>query len=430
MNKIVTMICAIFIATHTVWAADNVFKLKNGDKVVFYGDSITDQRLYTVIAETFVATRYPHLQIDFVNSGWGGDSVSGGGGGPIDTRLQRDVFAYRPTVVTIMLGMNDGGYKAETDANDEKYFTGYKHIVESIRTNLPQARILAIEPSPYDDVTGPPAFPVGSDLQYNEVLRSFGKWIANYAAQSGLDVADLNSGVVQALRRAQELDPENAKQIIPGHVHPSFAGHLLLAEGLLKAWQARSVVSAVTLEVSHGTLKVDSTQFAEVSHGSFAPTISWTELDEALPLPFKQWDGMWGGGPVDLVRRSSDIADALNQQMLKVKGLASGTYSLKIDGTSVGAFNSDQLTTGVNLALLKTPATDQAMKVYQLANSREEIHYDGWRNIGIPLDEYALPESRLAVDALNHLDDALARKMRETAQPIPHQFELAPVSAK
>jgi len=177
-------------------------------------------------------------------------------------------------------------------------------------------------------------------------------------------------------------------------------------------------------------VKVDSTQFAEVSHGSFAPTISWTELDEALPLPFKQWDGMWGGGPVDLVRRSSDIADALNQQMLKVKGLASGTYSLKIDGTSVGAFNSDQLTTGVNLALLKTPATDQAMKVYQLANSREEIHYDGWRNIGIPLDEYALPESRLAVDALNHLDDALARKMRETAQPIPHQFELAPVSAK
>jgi phospholipase/lecithinase/hemolysin len=100
MNKIVTMICAVFIAAHTVWAADNVFKLKNGDKVVFYGDSITDQRLYTVIAETFVATRYPHLQIDFVNSGWGGDSVSGGGGGPIDTRLQRDIFAYRPTVVS------------------------------------------------------------------------------------------------------------------------------------------------------------------------------------------------------------------------------------------------------------------------------------------------------------------------------------------
>ena len=430
MSRIVTMIFAAFMAAHTVWAADNAFKLKDGDKVVIYGDSITDQRQYSVIIETFVATRYPHLDVRFVNSGWGGDSVNGGGGGPIDTRLQRDVFAYRPTVVTIMLGMNDGGYKAETETNDEKYFSGYKHIVESIRTNLPQARILAIEPSPYDDVTGPPAFPVGGDLQYNEVMRSFGKWIANYAGQSGLDVADLNSEMVQTLRRAQELDPEGAKQIIPGHIHPSFAGHLILAEGLLKAWQARPVVSAVALEVSHGTLKVDSAQFAVVSHCSFTPTISWTELDDALPLPFKQWDGMWGGGPVDLVLRSSDVTNALNQQLLKVKGLQSGTYSLKIDGTSVGAFNNDQLAAGINLALLKTPATDQAMKVYQLANSREEVHNEGWRNIGIPLEEYALPETRPAVDALNHLDDALARKMREIAQAAPHQFELAPVSAK
>ncbi len=69
MNKIVTMICAAFMAVHAVWAADNTFKLKNGDKVVFYGDSITDQRQYSVIVETFVATRYPHLHVDFVNSG-------------------------------------------------------------------------------------------------------------------------------------------------------------------------------------------------------------------------------------------------------------------------------------------------------------------------------------------------------------------------
>ncbi len=242
--------------------------------------------------------------------------------------------------------------------NDENYFNGYKHIVESIRSHLPQARILAIEPSPYDNVTRPPAFPVGGDLQYNEVMRSFGKWIANYASQSGLDIADLNSGMVQTLRQAQELDPATAKQIIADHIHPSFAGHIILAEGLLKAWQARPVVSAVTLEVSHGALKVNATQFAVVSHSSFAPVISWTELDDALPLPFKQWDGMWGGGPVDLVVRSSDVANALNQQLLTVKGLQSGTYSLKIDGTSVGAFNNDQLAAGINLALLKTPATD------------------------------------------------------------------------
>ena len=35
------------------------FYLKDGDRVVFYGDSITDQRLYTTFTETFVVTRFP-----------------------------------------------------------------------------------------------------------------------------------------------------------------------------------------------------------------------------------------------------------------------------------------------------------------------------------------------------------------------------------
>jgi hypothetical protein len=33
------------------------FHLKDGDRVVFYGDSITDQRLYTTFVETYALTR-------------------------------------------------------------------------------------------------------------------------------------------------------------------------------------------------------------------------------------------------------------------------------------------------------------------------------------------------------------------------------------
>ena len=45
------------------------FALKEGDRVVFYGDSITDQRLYTTFAETYVVTRFPQLDVSFVHSG-------------------------------------------------------------------------------------------------------------------------------------------------------------------------------------------------------------------------------------------------------------------------------------------------------------------------------------------------------------------------
>src|SRR6266498_4504416 len=100
-----TLCLAAFVALQ---ARAQSFALKDGDRVVFYGDSITDQRLYTTFTETYVLTRFPAMKIAFTHSGWGGDRVSGGGGGPASLRLERDVFAYKPTVLTVMLGMNDG----------------------------------------------------------------------------------------------------------------------------------------------------------------------------------------------------------------------------------------------------------------------------------------------------------------------------------
>src|SRR6266545_2861083 len=175
-----TLCLAAFVALQ---ARAQSFALKDGDRVVFYGDSITDQRLYTTFAETYVVTRFPKLNVSFVHSGWGGDRVTGGGGGPIDVRLRRDVFAYKPTVVTIMLGMNDGRYRAFDEAVFQTFADGYKHIVESLKGSLAGVRITALRPSPYDDVTRPPLFPGG----YNAVLVKYGDFIQQLARQQGLD---------------------------------------------------------------------------------------------------------------------------------------------------------------------------------------------------------------------------------------------------
>ena len=72
----------------------------------------------------YVATRFPEWTVTFQNSGVGGDKVSGGWAGDIDTRLERDVIAHKPTVVTIMLGMNDGGYKAFDPGLFDAYASG------------------------------------------------------------------------------------------------------------------------------------------------------------------------------------------------------------------------------------------------------------------------------------------------------------------
>src|SRR5881296_2287277 len=137
--SLVRTICLVaFVALQA--RAEN-FALKDGDRVVFYGDSITDQRLYTTFTETYVVTRFPKLDVSFVQSGWGGDRVTGGGGGPIDVRLQRDVYPYKPTVMTIMLGMNDGRYKAFDEQIFDTYANGIKDIVTNVKTTIPGIRI-------------------------------------------------------------------------------------------------------------------------------------------------------------------------------------------------------------------------------------------------------------------------------------------------
>src|SRR3984893_7240155 len=262
------LLCFLF-ARHLTAQSD--FYLKDGDTVVFYGDSITDQRLYTTFTEAYVVTRFPNLNIRFVHSGWSGDRVDGGAGGPIDTRLTRDVLAYQPTVVTLMLGMNDAGYRLFDDTLFKSYRVGYEHIVKALKTAAPNVRITAIQPSPYDDITRAPLFEGG----YNNVLISYGKFVRELARREGLLCADLNSSVVTALRTANQADPALAQKLIPDRVHPSAPIHLLMAEALLKAWNAPAVVSDVEIDAASPTVrKTINTSISELSNDG---GIAWTQ---------------------------------------------------------------------------------------------------------------------------------------------------------
>ena len=401
--------------------APQPFALHDGDRVVFYGDSITEQRLYTTFTENYVVTRFPHLQVSFVHSGWGGDTVHGGGGGPIDMRLTRDVFAYKPTVMTIMLGMNDGGYHAFDQNTFDSYTQGYTHIVDSVQSTLPGARLTLIEPSPFDDVTQPPKFDGG----YNAVLIRYGQFVKDLAAKDHFRVADFNTPVNAMLQKANAADPATAQKIIPDRVHPSPGGHLVMAEALLESWNAPSVVTAV--DISAATRRVVRAENSRVSGlASAGGILSWTQTDSALPFPLPPSDPV-----VALALKSSDFVSALDQETLRVAGLpAASTYSLKIDGQDVDKFTGKQLASGINLATLSTPMTRQAAKVADLTSKHNDQHSMRWRVIQVPLQQDASDAVRAAVPPLLAGLDAeeadTVAQQHAAAQPVPHQYEIAP----
>ena len=391
------------------------FYLKDGDRVVFYGDSITDQRLYTAFIEAYVVTRFPRFGVTFIHSGWGGDRVTGGQGGPVDQRLARDVVAYKPAVVTVMLGMNDAGYQPYNEKLFVTYSEGLKHIVDSLRAALPGVRITLIQPSPFDDVTRAPQFQGG----YNAVLLKYGDYVKKLAGEDGLTVADMNAPVVQMLEKAKTGDPKLAEKIIPDRVHPGPGGHLIMAEALLESWHAPMLVSSVVLDA--GRAKTVETENAQVADLKSENGLSWTETDGAVPMPIDLGDPV-----VSLALRSSDFVEQLDQERLRVSGLATGRYALMIDGESVGTFTDREFSAGVNLATLPTPMLKQAQTVYDLTVKHNQIHFARWRMVQVPLQDLKLGEEPATLDRLDKLDAELLANQRAAAQPKPHHFELSP----
>ena len=409
------VVVSAYTATGSIAGAQDSFALRDGDRVVFFGDSITDQRLYTTFTETYVVTRFPRLNVSFVHSGWGGDRVSGGAGGPIDVRLYRDVLPYSPTVLTIMLGMNDGRYRAYDQPLFDEFAAGYKHIVDTVKRAFPGIRITAIEPSPYDDVTRAPMFEGG----YNAVLVRYSDFLKQLAGEQKLGLADLNAPVVAALQKANAADAANAAKLIPDRIHPGAAGHLLMAEALLKAWNAPAIVTDV--EIDAGRKEAVRQLGAHVAGLHSANGISWTQTDDALPMPVDMRDPL-----VALAMRSSDFRDALNQQPLKVRGLAAGRYTLKIDGEPAGAFTAAELAAGVNLTTLATPMARQAAEVHALTLRHNNLHAMRWRQVQVPMEKDNTPHLLKALDALDELEADVLKEQRTVAQPKARRYEVAP----
>jgi lysophospholipase L1-like esterase len=393
------------------------FYLHPNDVVVFYGDSITDQRLYTTYVETFILTRYPKLPVRFVHSGWGGDRVTGGGGGPIDDRLKRDVLAYKPTVITIMLGMNDGRYRGFDDEIFRVFTDGYEHIIKSVKDAIPGLRITVIDPSPYDDVTRAPLFDGG----YNAVLLKYGEYLRTLAHRNNLDFADLNTRLVKALEHANTTDPANAQRILPDRVHPHRSGHLLMAASLLEAWSASPIVTRVEIDAGSAQVKEQSIN-TTVSGLEFKDSIRWTQKDEALPMPVPMNDPLMA-----LAVKSSDFVEKFNRETLRVTGLNAPTYQLKINGNLIGVFTRENFAAGINLAELDTPMMQQAAQVHDLTLKRAEIHNIRWRQVQLPLHSMLPARAAAVEDNLDALDNDLAAMQRATAQPASCLYELIPV---
>jgi lysophospholipase L1-like esterase len=406
------LLLLILLATSPL-AHGQQMALRDGDRVAFYGDSITAQRFYTRFVEDIFLTRYPHLHVTFFNAGVSGDTVHGGYTGDMPIRLKRDLFPHQPTVVTIMLGMNDGYYMPFDQKYLDIYEDGYGKLLDSIQTTLPAVRITLISPTPYDEATHGTEF-----AHYNQVITRHAAFVKELAATSHLGFSDFFQSITHLTNAGMEKNPSLAALLVPDRIHPAEAAHWVMAAELARSWGASPMVSSVELDALQANpVATDNTHISGLAMDG--GRLQWTQADDALPLPLNLNDGM-----VQFVLSVSDLAQ-MDQQMLRVDHLSEPRYTLKIDGRVIASFKHEELAAGVNLALYATPMLSQARDVDGIELKRTRLDE---ANFILAIEDPKAPDAAGATKAIEEKDAALAEQQRKAALPLPHVFELIPES--
>ncbi len=395
------------------------FAIHDGDRVVLYGDSITDQRLYSTFVEEYVLTRFPTWKVQWTQSGVGGDKVSGGAEGPIDLRIQRDILPYRPSVVTVMLGMNDGYYRPPNTAVQKTYQDGYRSMVDTILSGAPGAKLTLIGPSPYDDITYP-------TKHYNEVMQAYSEFDRKEADRTHQSFVDCNAPVVDVLQKVKAAHPDLASRLIPDRVHPREGVHWVMAAAILKAWHAPSLVSSVTVDAHAVRITdVQNASVTDLKREKKTDELQWTEIENALPLPLP----LAATDPLsDAAFEAGGIEAALDQEKLIVTGVAPGSYALTIDGQPVASFTAETLSHGVNLARMATPMLRQSQTLAWETDHRNELERQFFTTIaGTHEDPEAAPEPEQ--QAMQQAIASSIAQQQKDAQPVKHHFALKPVTS-
>ncbi len=376
--------------------------LKDGDSIVFLGDSITHQCAYTQYVEDYFYTRYPKMRLHFHNAGVGGDRAA-----DAITRFDEDVVPYKPKYVTILLGMNDGTYRDFDQAVFDTYQKGMTTILEKIGDL--GATAIPMTPTMFDArakrLKGDNLEP--RNTHYNGVLALYGQWLREQAEVRGLGFVDMFSPLNNHTAQQRKTLPDWT--MIQDGVHPGAVGQTVMAVAIIENVVARSQVSQIILAPKDGKYAATAANGALTELQATDDKVSFTFAANALPwvLPPDTAEGA----------KLTALGHRYGNEKFTVRNLKLGTYALTIDGIVVGQFTDGQLAFGVELENNdKTPQYQQALKVAMLNKQRNDTAYHPLRDQYAQLKGKRRELAKLDANAPDYADKKAAFETWYTGQ--------------
>lgn len=218
MSMKITLMACLIAATGILNAEICV---KNGEKVAFMGDSITQQgngRPTGYVNLVMKALEYCGVNAKKIPAGIGGHkSVQ------MNARLQRDVLDKKPQWMTFSCGVNDV-WHGKNGVPLEKYKVLVSEIfdkcaAEGVNVIVLTATMISENP----------------EAQNNQLLKPYNEWLRSEAKKRNLRLADLNADMHAMLAQIRKTDSTPGNKLTCDGVHMAFPGDCMMAWGVLRA---------------------------------------------------------------------------------------------------------------------------------------------------------------------------------------------------
>jgi lysophospholipase L1-like esterase len=394
-------------------------KLQSTDLVAICGDSITEQKIYSVDIEDYLIMCRPVPGLRAEQFGWGGETSWG-----FLSKMSVFTLPFKPTVATTCYGMNDGGYGPMTDAKAKQYRDAETGIIKAFKKA--GVHFIVLGSSGAVDSETFHKSPEQA-VMYNKTLAALRDIGKDVAAKEGVTFADVNSLMADVMVKIKAKYGKDYAFAGGDGVHPSASGHLVMAYAFLKAMGFDGEIGTITVDLAGNK--------AEATDGHKIVSINGGTVQvESSRYPF-----CFAGDPANPSATTGVINffpfnDDLNRFRLIVNN--PGADKLKVTwGDASKEFSAADLAKGINLAaeFLNNPFSQPFAAVQEKIRTKQNSETTLIKNLyfAVPQLENNLPNTKDAyeklADAVPGIIDMQASGIRDVVAPVKHTIKIEAV---
>ncbi len=310
-------------------------QLKKGDRLAICGDSITEQKMYSRIMETYLTVCVPQLDVTVRQFGWSGEKAPG-----FLARMENDTLRFDPTIATTCYAMNDHNYQPYKEEFGQIYRDASLKIIELFKEH--GTRVIQGSAGTVGKMPSWVKRALGTVDDLNRSLLVFRNIDVQLAEQEHVGFADVFVPMLVEGYEAKHRYGDDYMISGKDGVHPGWAGHLVMAYAFLKAMGLDGQIGTITVDMANGQAS------ASDGHRIISSSSGQVQV-ESSRYPF------CASGPVDSdssIRSGMSLVpfnQELNRFMLVVKNAPTGGCRVTWGNTSK-SYTAAQLKAGVNLA--------------------------------------------------------------------------------